>query len=226
MTKFEKYIKNLAIHEEKKNKFFLNSRNKILVNAGIGLNWIGDYVANPKIKYRKTSISVDKVLFTGTNPKWNKILIDQCQKNVNNFKELIKNDNNIKKKLLGEASFGNELILMRGPDREGFYRIIDGMHRFVGAVLKDKRTVSAYIPVNEQDHLPVCEAHVIYDLIRGFQRHAKDQQGKRELYYSLKLLARTYENVIGLLKKRFNFKYVADQEVQKIIKKVIMENKK
>lgn len=220
MTKFEKYIENLASHEDKKGKSLINARERILVNAGIRLNWIGDYIANPKIKYRKIDISVDKVLFTGTNPEWNKILIDRCQKNVTNFKELIKNDKKIRKKFASEASYGNEQILIRGPDENGFYSVFDGMHRFLGIILKNKKTVQAYVPINEQDHLPVCEAHVVYDLIRGFQRHANNKQGEKDLYHALKLLARTYENVIELLEKRFNFTYVADRKVQKIIKRV------
>lgn len=226
MTKFEKYIENLANHEDNKSKSFLDSRGRILVNAGIRLNWIGDYIANPKIKYKKINIPTDKILFTGTNSEWNKILIDQCQKNVKKFKELVKNDKKIKKRFASEALYGNKPILMRGPDKNGFYRTFDGMHRFIGAVLKNKKTVPAYIPVNKQDYLPICEAHIVYDLIRGFQRHAKDEQGKEDLYHALKLLARTYENVVELLEKRFNFTYVADKDVQKIIKKVIQKIKK
>lgn len=226
MNKFEKYIDVLATHEDKKSKSFLDPRGRILVNAGIRLNRIGDFISNPNIKYKLTSVSVNKVLFTGTNPDWNKILIDQCEKSVERFRALTKNNLEIKKKFSKEASFGDEPILMRGPDENGLYRVFDGMHRFVGAVLKNKKTIAAYIPINEEKHLPICEAHVAYDLIRGFQRHAKDQQGKRELYYALKLLARTYENVIDLLKNRFNFKHIPDKDVQKIIEKVIKEIKK
>jgi hypothetical protein len=225
MKKFEKYIEVLATHEDKKSKSFLDSRGKILVNAGIRLNWIGDFISNPKIKYKLTSIPVNKVLFTGTNPDWNKILINQCKKSVEKFQVLTKNNLEIKKKFSKESSFGEEPILMRGPDEYGHYRVFDGMHRFVDAVLKNKKIIPAYIPINEDKHLPICEAHVVYDLIRGFQRHAKDRQGKRELFYALKLLARTYENVIELLEKRFNFKYIADKEVQEIIKKVMIGKK-
>ncbi|MFH1089579.1 MAG: hypothetical protein V1716_04100 [Candidatus Uhrbacteria bacterium] len=226
MTKFEKYIEVLASHEDTKSESFLDSRGRILVNAGIRLNWIGDFISNPQIKYKLKSVPINKVLFTGTNPSWNKILIDQCEKSVEKFQALTKNNLEIKKRFLKEASFGDEPILMRGPDENGLYRVFDGMHRFVGAVLKNKKTISAYVPINEDSHLPICEAHVIYDLIRGFQRHAKDQQGKRELYYALKLLARTYENVVDLLNIRFSFKYVPDKDVQKIIEKVIKKIKK
>ena len=171
-------------------------------------------------------MSINQVLFTGTTPDWNKILIDKCERSVKKFRKLIKQDKKSKKRFIQEASFGNEPILMRGPDEKGFYRVFDGMHRFVGAVIEERGTVTAYVPINEDKHLPVCESHTVYDLIRGFQRHAKDDNGKTELYHALKLLARTYENVIELLETRFNSTYVADDEVQEIIEKVIKKIKK
>ena len=221
MNDFEKYIQDLANHEDEKSKSFLDPRKRILVNAGIRLNWIGDFLANPKIKYEKKEVPTGKVLFTGTNLEWNKVLVDKCERSVEKFQKLIEQDEKIKHRFTEEASFGNEPILMRGPDEKGFYRVFDGMHRFVGAVIKKRKTVSAYVAINEDKHLPVCEAHTVYDLIRGFQRHARDENGKTELYHGLKLLARTYENVIDLLENRFNSTYVADDEVQEIIKKVI-----
>jgi len=226
MTKFEKCIKDLAAHEERKSMPFLNPRMQILVNAGIRLNWMGDYLANPKIRFRKIKISVDKILFTGSSLAWNKILLDRCHKSVGEFRELISKNQTIKKKFIKEASYGAEPILLRGSDDKGFYRVFDGMHRFVGAVIKNKKTVSAYIPVDEGKYLPVCEAHVVYDLIRGFQRFAKNKQGEIQLYHALKLLCRAYENVAGLLKTRFNHKYIADETVQKIIRKVLKESRK
>jgi len=226
MTKFVKYIESLAAHEESKCRAFLNPRMQILVNAGIRLNWIGDYLANPKIKFRYGKIAVDKVLFTGSTLDWNRILIKRCHKSVNEFRELISNNQTIKKKFLKEASYGVEPILLRGPDEKGFYRVFDGIHRFVGALIKNRKNISAYIPVDEEKHLPICEAHVVYDLIRGFQRSAMDKRGEIQLYHALKLLCRTYENVPALLKTRFNHKYISDETVQKIIRKTLKKSRK
>ena len=97
------------------------------------------------------------------------------------------------------------------------------MHRFVGAALEKRKTITAYVPIDGDKYLPVCEAHVVYDLIRGFQRHARDEEGKIQLYHALKLLARTYENVIELLEIRFDRGHVNDDEVQEIIARVIEE---
>ncbi len=221
MSKFEKYIKDLSNHEVKRTEKFLTPRNKILVYAGINLNWLGDYLANPNIKYKKVVIPVEKILFTGTGVEWNKILIDKCERKVEKFKELVEKDEKIKERFLKETSFTNDPLLVRGPDENGFYKIIDGMHRFVGAVLKNKKNIEAYIAINDGKHLPICEPHVVYDLIRGFQRNAQDKQGEIELYHSLKLLSRTYENVTTLLKTRFNSERIPDEKVQKILKRVL-----
>ncbi|MBU4216849.1 hypothetical protein L6270_03410 [Candidatus Parcubacteria bacterium] len=226
MNQFEQYLENLGKHEDEKSKSLLDSRGLILVNAGIHLNRIGDYIANPKIKYKKIRIPMEKILFTGTEPDWNKILIEKCHRRVDEFKTLVAKDDRIRKKMESEASFGNETILLRESNEAGYYLVFDGMHRFVGAVLKNKKNILAYVPINEKKHLPICEAHVVYDLIRSFQRVKKDKISKQELYCALRLLARTYENVIGLLEKRFDFKNLPDEDVQEIIKKVVESVKK
>lgn len=221
---FENFLDKLAIHESIKNEDFLDSRGKILVNAGIQLNWLGDFLSNPKIKYKKAVLPVYKILFTGTNPEWNVVLLERCKRLVKDFQVLIKEDEKLREKFISESSFGKEPILVRKTDKDDVYQVLDGMHRFVGAVINGKESVDVYVPINEDEHLPVCEPHVIYDLIRGFQRNAKENEGKKELYYALKLLSRTYENVNELLNKRFSFEYMADRNVQDVIDRILKEH--
>jgi hypothetical protein len=221
MTEFDTYLESLADHEDEKSRSLLDPRGRILVNAGVRLNWIGDFVANEKIGYEKAVVPLEKIKFSGASKKWNKILLGECGKSVEKFRELMARDELVRDMFAAEASFGEEPILLRGPGKEGYYVPVDGMHRLVGAILQGRESISAFVPVDEVACLPICEAHVVYDLIRGFQRHAKDEQGKTELYHALKLLARTYENVVGLLKNRFDVEHVPDEEVQKIIGRVI-----
>jgi hypothetical protein len=225
MNEFETYLEKLADHEKKKCKALMSSRERILVYAGIRLNWLGDLLANPDIRYDKKDVPVNKVLFTGTNPEWNKVLIDACEKSVEKFQMLIEANEEMRNKFAREASFGNEPILLRSPNEKGLYPVSDGMHRVVGAVIEKRKTVTAYVPIDEDKHLPVCEAHTVYDVIRGFQRNARDEEGKIQLYHALKLLARTYKNVPGLLATRFNSTYVHDEDVQEIIQKVCNESR-
>uniref|UniRef100_A0A7C4M0W3 Uncharacterized protein n=1 Tax=candidate division CPR3 bacterium TaxID=2268181 RepID=A0A7C4M0W3_UNCC3 len=221
--KIEKFIKELAKHEREKISYqFEDSRNSILVTSGLHLNWIGDFFSNPKIKWEEKEIAVEKIKFTGTNPKINDILLNQCHRSPKEFRKLIKDNPKIKKEFEKYTSFGNEPILVRkDEDNKGYYKVLDGMHRFVGASLSNKPKIKVWLPINEDVELPYCEPHVVYDLMRGYMRHAKDKEGQKELYYALKLLNRTYANVKDLLKGILGEKWVFDKDVQKIIKKVL-----
>lgn len=222
MTTFEKYLQALAVHEDKKT-FSLqpDRRSRILINSGVRLNWIGDFLSNPKNKFKKISIPVEKIYFTGTTPDWNEILLKKCKSSVPEFVKLIKTDKSIKAKFIKESSYAKHPILVRRAEQAGYYKVLDGMHRFVGAVIKGRKRIDAFVPLNENKYLPVCEAHVIYDLIRGYQRNARDKKGANDLFHALRLLKRCYSNVPGLLRKRFNFKYLPDKNVQAVIKKVL-----
>lgn len=221
--KFEKFLKDFADHEEQKTAYiFKEPRNKILVCAGMHLNWMGDFFANPKIKWKLKEIDVEKIIFTGTGePKWNDILLKECERSPEKFQKMLKEKPEIKR-YFEKASFGDEPIIVRkANDKKGFFKTIDGMHRAVGAAISGKKKVMAWVPTNEEKHLPYCEAHTIYDLIRGYIRNRRTKEGQKELYYSLKLLKNTYGNVEKLLKERFNEKWVFEKDVQAVIKKVL-----
>ena len=98
---------------------------------------------------------------------------------------------------------------------------LDGMHRVIGAALSNKKTIKAMAPINENDVLPVCEAHTVYDLIRGYLRNRRTEDGETELYHGLKLLINTYTNVHELLENRFDENWLKDEKTQEIIKKVL-----
>ncbi|MFA4817416.1 MAG: hypothetical protein WC608_01665 [Parcubacteria group bacterium] len=225
MDKFEKYLKNLARHEEEKtDNIIKDPRKKIIMHAGVRLNWIVDFIGNKKITWKKTEVPADKILFSGTNPNWNKILINKCKRSVEEFRKLLSKNPAIKNKFKKEAFFSREPILLRAGKEKGTYLVLDGMHRFVGTVLSGREKIEAFIPVNEDKYLPICEEHTVYDLIRGFQRNAYNKKGEKDLHHGLKLLSRTYENVDDLLKNRFDYIHLPDKKVQKIIKKILKEN--
>lgn len=220
---FDEYLSELAKHEkEKYGKYMEDPRKAILVHAGIALNWLGDFFANENIKWEKLTVPVDEILFTGTNPKTNEILLEKCERQPKNLIPHLEENQEDKEYIESVASYGDEPILLR--KREEFFLVLDGMHRFTGAVLEKQDTVEAYVATNDHEVLPECEPHVIYDLIRGYQRHAKDEDGKEDLYHGLRLLNRTYANVGTLLKERFNKKYVNDDDVQEVIRKVLKSN--
>lgn len=215
------YLQKLAKHEAVKAQEILRDPcQQILVQAGVRLNWLGDFFANAKLKWQERVLPISKILFSGTNPAWNKILLTQCRGEVKTFLELLEKKPALRRKFERAASYGKEPILVRRSKVKGKYKVLDGMHRFLRAVLSGQKKIQVYLPVNEKI-LPHCEAHTVYDLIRGFIRNAHDKQGEQELYYGLKLLTRTYGNVSKLLKERFDDAHVPDPAVQKIIKRVL-----
>jgi hypothetical protein len=225
MTEFDTYLANLAQHEREKSRSLTSDpRNEILVNAGVRLNWLGDFFANPSIVWVKQTFDVNYIQFTGTNLEWNEILIKKCNRNPNEFIELINQHEEQRKKFENESSFDPNIpILVRKSDAVGKYKVLDGMHRFVGCILEGQITIEAYFSENEDNILPWCEPHVVYDLIRGYIRNAADEEGEKDLYHGLKLLLRAYGNVMDLLMNRFNTEYVDNEKVQKVIKKVLSD---
>ncbi len=214
----EDFLKNLAAHEEEKVKEEQDSRQRILMYAGARLNWMGDYMGNPDIEWREEELELDQIEFTGSD----EFLIETCERSPKIFQEKALADHEIKSMYENLASYGNETILVRNSDHDFVkYKILDGTHRVIGAAMSGKKTIKAMVPLNEKDYLPVCEAHTVYDLIRGYLRNRRTDDGKIELYHSLKLLINSYANVHDLLENRFNKKYVNNDEVQLIIEKVL-----
>lgn len=223
MSRFDVFLEALADHEEKKIENTLSVRQRLLVNAGIQMNWMGDFLANPAIKYKEQDIPLQNIRFTGTNPAWNRVLLDQCDRSIAAFQQLVQEDENIRHQFEQEASYGTEPILLIGPDEEGFYLPLDGMHRLVGAALQQRTSMKAFVTSHAEHHLPICEAHVVYDLIRAYQRNARDEQGGTQLYHALCLLIRTYANVPTLLRERFGRDHVAHEDIQEIIERVLAD---
>jgi hypothetical protein len=220
---FEEYLVDLAHHEQQKSLDLLegNPHEKIKIFSGHRLNWLGDFFGNPEIKWEKILLNIDDIRFTGTAQELNPILKDKCQRQPAMLRELINLDEDVRKIIENHATFSDELIVVRNEPETGKFLMLDGTHRLLGMILQYKTHIFAWYPKNEFELLSHCEAHVMYDLIRGYLRNAQDEQGKTELYHGLKLLARTYGNVKDLLKHRFDPKHVSDPEVQKIIEDVL-----
>jgi len=224
---FTKYLDQLAISEKGKSKAFRDDpRHTILVHSGVLLNWLGDYFANPKIKWQKKVISINDIKMTGTTPEFNKIFIEKASRSPSRLLDMLGKDKKLKDKVIawaGKKQGFRGPILLRKADNG--YKVLDGMHRFVKMILAGEQKIIAYVPVSESREKPICEPHVIYDLIRGYLRHARDKSGQKQLESALVLLLRTYSNVRELLMNRFNFDYVPDKTVQIIIKRALSKTR-
>ena len=222
-SEFENYLIDLAEHEQDKSLALLenNPNETIKVFAGHKLNWLGDFFGNSKIIWAKKSIPLNQIKFTGTSPELNEILLEKAHRSPEKLIELVGSNKITKQTIEKHATYSDHLIVVRNEFDTGKYLMLDGTHRLLGLILSGVNEVSVWYPVNEREFLPECEAHVIYDLIRGYLRNAKDEQGKIELYHALRLLDRTYGNVADLLKNRFSEKYMFDSGVQEIIRTIL-----
>lgn len=94
------------------------------------------------------------------------------------------------------------------------------MHRFVGRILQGDKEIEAWVCIKEVK--PFCEPHVVYNLIRGYQRlEEKSEQRAIELQFALQLLMKTCANVKKLLIERFGSSRLRDEDIQNIITKAI-----
>lgn len=227
---FEEYLTQLADHELNDKpgtkEVLKDPRRILLVTAGINLNWLGDFFANKNINWEKKAFKLDQIVLTGMYGELNEILIKKCQRNPRKVQETMAQDGHIKKVVEENASYQDLPIIVRNDeDRMGQkYKVLDGMNRMLGKIVKNTDEFEAYYPTNEFDYLPLCEPHVIYDVIRGYIRHARDEKGRKQLYHALSLLVRTYENTATLLKERFGPKNVFEKDVQKVIIEVLKDN--
>lgn len=224
MDEFQTYLNELADYEQQKSTEYLaDPRHKILVNAGIHLNWLGDYLANPAITWSKQTLPVNQIEFTGTNPEWNEILINQAERSPAKLRSMVQQDPSLRNKLILDPNGRTEpIIVRRDKEKAGYYKILDRMPLFVQQVLDGATEVEVLLPNNE-DHLPICEPHVLYDLMRGFERHANDELGQEQLYQAITLLVRTYANIPELLTERFGNDRVFNVNVRKVLDRVRAE---
>ena len=212
------YIKKLVQAQAKKVSAESTSLELLQMYSGARLNWLADFFTDTNIAWSKRILPIDDLTFTGTSPAWNKILIDKCKRSPKKFRNLISKDKSF---IAGfaEAIYTNDPILVRLEKDK--LKVLDGTHRLVGAIIAGKQKIMAYVAKPAGKPKPDCEPHVIYDLIRAYQRGLnRDRAG---LVAALKFLNRAFGNVDGLLRGRFNFKWIPDKDIQAVIAEALSE---
>lgn len=219
----EKYLKDLVKHEMWTyfKEYCSNPRQAMIFLWWVALNSIWDYLGTKEAKYERKSINLEEIYLTWTKPEINKITIDTCNREVKKLRQLIKNDLKIKEKLEKWASFWNETILLIDL-WDWKYKSFDWMHRIIWHILLWKNKIDAYVLKNYWEFLPDNEPHVVYDIIKAYQRSKRTEQDKNDLKSALRLLVNNTWNVKDLLINRFNPDYLKDDEVNEIIGKIIL----
>lgn len=204
---FENYLPKLLARERAKAMGSLaDPRDELRVWAGVSLNWLGDYV-NLDWSYRE--VKTDDILFTGTSPEWNDLLLKRCQRKPTILRDLLAANQGVRETIEADLSswfhrFPAGEIMLRAGSEEGTWKVLDGMPEFVQAILDGKKKIMAYVPTNEAITKPVCEKHTVYDLIKAYERRGHNEDGYQQLVAGLRLLHREYGNVESLLRDRLN----------------------
>lgn len=209
-----KYLHELI--QSEKTRFEENSTDleKLVTYTSASLNWISDFVLDPGIMWQRRTLLIEELYLTGTIPEWNKVIIDEAQRDPQQLKDLFDTKPAIKD-LFKAAVWNEKPILVRKED--GKNKVFNGMHRVIAAIRDEKKEIDAFVgELTDNSYHPVCEPHVVYDLLRAYIRKINtDRDG---LIIALRFLRKAYTNVDALLRYRFDSSGIPDKEIQLIIK--------
>lgn len=212
----KKYLQNLSRHTQSIIGRRLPLKNQLMAHSGVMLNWVSDYLTDSNIQWLKKKIKLDDLTLTGTNPRWNKIIIEKCERSPQKLRALFKTNKSLKS-VFKTAKFSALPILVRLEKKK--YSVLDGMYRVIAAIRDNKTGVAAFVAKKAGKPKPQCEPHVVYDLLRAYQRGLN--KDRKALITALRFLRKSYSNVTDLLKERFNKDWVRDEEIQKIIREAL-----
>lgn len=187
--------------------------------SGASMNWIADFITDSSILWSLETLHIDDLIFTGTNPIWNEVLIIQAERSPAKFRQLLVADEALRQ-LFAEAVYSPEPILVR--EEGGRLRILDGSHRVVAAVVRGDNTIQGYVARVQGQPKPHVEAHVVYDLLKAHHRGLT--QDRAGLVHALKYLRSAYSNVDSLLRERFQINWVPSHEIQSIITEALTDS--
>lgn len=214
------YLKGLV--DALKNKVESNQsvEEQLVLYSSAALTWISDIVSDPNTKWRFEEVRLEDLYLTGTNPEWNTVIIDDCNRNVSVLKERI--DSNKAVAALFKDVLYSDIPILLHEKEGGVLAVFDGMHRVVAAIRDGKSHIKAYIAKTSDPITGECEPHVVYDLIKAYQRSNRSLAEKQQLVGALTLLSNAYLNVQVLIKERFNKDWIKDDEIQEILSQVYL----
>lgn len=218
MTTFpdQEYLKRLTAHLRDRVDEERPDHELLLMYCGALLNWVSDYVGDESVTWSKQTLRLDDLWLTGTNAEWNAIIIERCERSAEKFRALLDADALVKA-MFQKAHGRNEPILVRYDDDKR--KVLYGMPDTVVAIRDGQSTIEAFVAKTAGKPKTVCEQHIVYDLIRAYQRGlSKDRTG---LVAALRFLNESYSNVGETLRVRFQKALLPEDEVQQIIAEVL-----
>jgi len=212
----KKYLRQLADNLEKATRPELSDVQRIMMYSGARLQWLGDFFSDTTVTWKKKSWLIDDLTLTGTHPTWNSILLDRCHRSPREVRALFMAKPSIKKHF-ASARWNSQPILLRLVGKE--HKVLDGMHRVIAALRMGKTHIVGYEARANGMPRPMCEPHVVYDLLRAYERGlTTDRNG---LESALLYLRDVYDNVDVLLRERFDSAHLRHTELNEIIAKIL-----
>jgi len=212
------FLNNLIRHIQEKVNSSQQPLEKLITHCSAAMNWIADYITDENVAWSKKTLPLDALWLTRTNPKWNVIVIDKCERSPQKLRELLNTDSSIVE-LFSGAVFEDLPILVRYENEK--YKVLDGMHRTIAAIRDGRSDIQVFIAKVQGNPKPKCEPHVVYDLLRAY--HRKINTDRSGLITALRFLRHSYANVEDLLKNRFSKSWVPDDEIQTIIQESLKD---
>lgn len=208
----EAFLQGLLQRTREKFERHNGTTEQLLMYSGGVLNWVADYVTDVNVRWTKEEIEIDSLYLTGMGPAENVFVITQADRSAAKFRALLESDAEAQRVFAGITYDPAPILLRR---EEGNLKVLDGMHRVVGAIKKGKTVITAFVAHLAQQPQPQCEPHVVYDILRAYERQG--YQHEAEAVAALRFLRRSYANVDSLLRERFNGGWQTNAEVAKVI---------
>lgn len=211
----ENFLQDLIKHSKGRVEDFYSEENQLIMYSGALLNWVGDYISDQTIEWRQEALNIDDLYLTGTNPEWNQVIIDQCQRSPIKLRQMIREEESVRE-MFENQPLTDIPIMVR--HEEGKLQVLNGMHRVVAAIMNQREEITAWIAELNGKAQPRCEAHVVYDLLRSYLRGNCNEEGLKQ---SLMFLIDGYANVKDLLRNRFGYEREKDDGLRRIIDEVL-----
>lgn len=218
------FLRKLADHLKKKVENYQKEKplDRIVLYSGAAMQWLGDFMTDTDTDWEKAeNFEIDELTLTGTNPEWNEIIVKKCGCSPKRFRELIKNNSDILEVFKGVSNDGTPILVRRDGAKRTAFKVLDGMKRVMAALINGDRFISAYVAQLGDNPKPMCEPHVVYDLIRAYQRGINND--RKGLIIALRYLRKSYSNVDNLLRERFGKQWISDKEIQSVIKESLKD---
>lgn len=216
------YLESLVEHEMWTyfKKYCSDPRQAMILLWWVALNHMWDILWNPESQFTHMQVKISDIILTGTNPEINAITLDMVNRDPVRLGIIVKENKEIKEILENFASQGTETILAVKIEGEK-YKVFDGMHRVIGHILAEKEYINAYVLENYWEFLPKIEAHVLYDIIKAFQKSKRTIQDEQDCVWALRLLVKNTENTRDILLGRFDMAHLPDSQVQSLISQAL-----